>query len=79
MGSYSVNAYISNKAKDIKNTYPIAISLQDSIRAFNQTCSKIDMRVSKLVAKSKKEIQDLITLNINYNWSETLYNKLNYF
>ncbi len=72
MGSYTVNAYISNKAKDIKNTYPIAISLQDSIRAFNQTCSKIDNRIIKLVAKSKKEIQDLITNNINFNWSATL-------
>ena len=72
MGEYSANAYISNKARDIKNIYPVAISLQDSIRTFNQTCGKIDTRIIKLVAKSKKEIQDIIAANLSHNWGTTM-------
>ena len=72
MGEYTANAYISNKARDIKNIYPVAISLQDSIRTFNQTCSKIDTRIVKLVAKSKREIQEIISQNLSHNWGTTM-------
>ncbi len=67
---YSVNAFIVSKAMDMRVIYPHAISVQDSIRTFNQICTKIkhENRISKLIAKSKKDIQDLIAQNINMNW-----------
>lgn len=67
---YSVNAFIVSKAMDMRVIYPHAISIQDSIRTFNQICTKIknENRISKLIAKSKKDIQDLIAQNINMNW-----------
>lgn len=73
MGVYTINTFITNKANEIKNTYPVAISLQDSIRTFNQTTQRIDSRISKLVAKQKKEIQDLIGNNIlNTTWGNQI-------
>lgn len=68
MGIYSINTFIVNKASEIKTTYPVAISLQDSIRTFNQTTQKIDSRIAKLVAKQKKEIQDIIGNNMGSTW-----------
>ena len=69
MGVYTMNTFIISKANTIKSAYPIAISLQDSIRTFNQTIQRIDSRIAKLVAKQIKDIQDLIGAYINVQWS----------
>jgi dynein heavy chain 1 len=70
MGIFSMHALIVTRSNDIKTTYPMAILLQDSIRTFNQTCLKIrnEPRVTKLIARSKKEIQDLIGANMQSTW-----------
>ncbi len=71
---YSVNGFTVQKADDMKKIYPHAISLQDSIRTFNQICTKIknENRIAKLIAKSKKEIQELIEINFNLKWGDLL-------
>jgi len=70
MSTFPINNFIYNKANDFKNYYPHAISLQDSIRTFNNTCAKIkqENRIAKLVAKGKKDIQELIGTNIAATW-----------
>ena len=42
---------LTNTGKEVKQIYPYAVSLRESLHSFNQICSKLDPKVSKLVAQ----------------------------
>ena len=66
----SVNGIVINRSIENKGNYPYAIALQESFRAFQNSCSKIinDPRIEKLVAKQKKDILMQISEKYTYNW-----------
>ena len=66
----SVNGIVISRSMENKGNYPYAIALQESFRAFQNSCHKIknDPRIDKLVAKQKKDILTLISEKYTYNW-----------
>lgn len=53
-----------------KEMYPFAVSLQESIHSYNQISARIDDKIGKLVAESKKVVMSLIAEGFNLNWGE---------
>jgi dynein heavy chain 1 len=66
----TVNGIVVNRSVENKGNYPYAIALQESFRAFQNSCHKIknEPRIDKLVAKQKKDILTLISEKYTYNW-----------
>ena len=66
----SLNGIVINRAVENKGNYPYAIALQESFRAFQNSCHKIgnEPRIDKLVAKQKKDILTLISEKYTFNW-----------
>ena len=66
----NVNGIVINRSVENKGNYPYAIALQESFRAFQNSCHKIknDPRIEKLVAKQKKDILALINEKYTFNW-----------
>ena len=66
----NVNGIVINRSVENKGNYPYAIALQESFRAFQNSCHKIknDPRIDKLVAKQKKDILTLISEKYTFNW-----------
>ena len=65
-----LNGIVTTRALENKGNYPYAIALQESFRAFQNSCHKIknEPRIDKLVAKQKKDILVLISEKYTYNW-----------
>ena len=57
------------KSNEVQLIYPNALSLQDSLRTFNMISSKIDDRLSKLVASHRREVLTTITTGASITWS----------
>ena len=66
----ALNGIVVNRSVENKGNYPYAIALQESFRAFQNSCHKIknEPRIDKLVAKQKKDILTLISEKYTYNW-----------
>ena len=66
----SLNGIVINRSIENKVNYPYAIALQESFRAFQNSCFKIknEPRIDRLVAKQKKDILTLIQEKYNFNW-----------
>ena len=66
----SLNGIVINRAIENKGNYPYAIALQESFRAFQNSCNKIknEPRIEKLIAKQKKDILTLISEKYTFNW-----------
>jgi len=45
------------KSQDVQNLYPIAMSLQESLRTFEYTESRVRPEFAKLVAEVRQEAQ----------------------
>jgi dynein heavy chain 1 len=75
----NVSQLIISRSMENKGNYPFAIALQDAFKTFNNSCQKIknEQKIAKLIAKQKKDIQDLIQANISTTWSN--YPKLDRF
>lgn len=61
---------ITHHYKTFTEMYPFAVSLQESIHSYNQISAKIDDKVGKLVAESKKTVMNLITEGFTQSWGE---------
>ena len=48
---------ITLKSQEVQNLYPIATSIQESLRTFQYTNSKITDKFVKLVAQVKNDVQ----------------------
>jgi hypothetical protein len=44
------------KSNDAKTYYPFAVSLQEALRTYNQSCQKVGKDIEKLIAEHKKQI-----------------------
>ena len=66
----TLNGIVVNRSIENKGNYPYAIALQESFRAFQNSCYKIknEPRIDKLVAKQKKDILQLIQEKYTFNW-----------
>ena len=67
----NVSQIVVTRSIEHKGNYPYYIALQDAFRTFNSACQKIknEPRIAKLVAKPKRDIQDLISSNWGITWS----------
>ena len=54
----NINGIVVNRSIENKGNYPYAIALQESFRAFQNSCDKIknEPRIDRLIAKQKKDI-----------------------
>ena len=66
----NINGIVVNRSIENKGNYPYAIALQESFRAFQNSCLKIknEPRIDKLVAKQKKDILVQISEKYSQNW-----------
>lgn len=56
------------KSQDVQNLYPIAMSLQESLRTFEYTESRVAQHFAKLVAESRQQAQALMTRGLQIQW-----------
>ena len=56
------------KSQDVQNLYPIAMSLQESLRTFEYTESRVAPHFAKLVAESRQQAQALMTRGLQIQW-----------
>eukprot|EP00830_Metopus_es_P014592 TRINITY_DN3930_c0_g2_i1.p1 TRINITY_DN3930_c0_g2~~TRINITY_DN3930_c0_g2_i1.p1 ORF type:complete len:1285 (-),score=333.29 TRINITY_DN3930_c0_g2_i1:418-4179(-) len=68
---YKITYAVKKKAETAKAIYPKAVSLQEILKTFYQTNLLIDDRVSKLVAKIKGEMQNILKDCLKHTWSIT--------
>ena len=59
---------IAYKLNDLKLLYPVARSIQESLRTFNYTNSKVEDKFIKLVALKKNEAQKSLLEGLNIDW-----------
>ena len=65
-----INSFLKGRLIDYKSNYVNAIALQESFKAFHNSCDKInDPVIDKLVAKQKKDILTLISEKYTHTWS----------
>ena len=67
----NVSTIVISRSMENKTNYPFAIALGDAFRTFNNCCEKIksEPKITKLIAKQKRDIQDLIKNNVLTTWS----------
>jgi dynein heavy chain 1 len=67
----NVSTIVISRSMENKTNYPFAIALGDAFRTFNNCCEKIksEPKITKLIAKQKKDIQELIKNNVQTTWS----------
>jgi hypothetical protein len=63
-----LNYTITHHTRALSENYPFAVSLQESIYSFNQITAKIDGKIAKLVAQSKKTVMTCIADGFNTNF-----------
>ena len=63
---------ITHHARTLMEMYPFAVSLQESIYSFNQITAKVDNKIAKLVAQSKKTVMNCIAEGFNTFWGEKI-------
>jgi dynein heavy chain 1 len=61
------------KAQDVQNLYPIAMSLQESLRTFEYTESRVVPKFAKLVAESRLQAQQLMMRGLQSQWRSDTY------
>ncbi|KAI9339082.1 dynein heavy chain [Obelidium mucronatum] len=68
--NFRVPITVANVAKDAKRVYPFAVSLNETVRTYNQTVSKIDRHdnIAMLVAGYRKDVQSHIAKGIQLRW-----------
>ena len=66
-----ITPYIKTRLVGYKSNYINAIALQESFKAFHNSCNKIenDPVIDKLVAKQKRDILSLVKEKHNITWS----------
>ena len=67
-----LNYTITHHTRALAENYPYAVSLQESIYSFNQITAKIDDKIAKLVAQSKKQVMTSIAEGFHTNWGEKI-------
>lgn len=67
-----LNFSITHHTRALAENYPYAVSLQESIYSYNQITAKIDDKIAKLVAQSKKQVMSYIADGLNTNWGEKI-------
>ncbi len=67
----NISTIVISRSMENKTNYPFAISLGDTFRTFNDCCEKIKskLKIIKLIAKQKLDIQEFITKNVQTIWS----------
>ncbi|KAJ3385444.1 hypothetical protein HDU84_002244 [Entophlyctis sp. JEL0112] len=68
--NFRVPITIANVAKDAKRVYPFAVSLNETVRTYNQTISRIEKHetIAMLVAGYRKDVQSHIAKGIQLRW-----------
>ena len=56
------------RAQDVQNLFPIAVSLQESLRTFEQTDGRVDPKFAKLVAESRLQAQNNMMRGLSIQW-----------
>ena len=66
-----VPSIVVSRSMENKTNYPFAIALGDAFRTFNNCCEKIksEPKITKLIAKQKSDIQEIIKANVQTTWS----------
>jgi len=59
---------ITIKSAEVQNLYPFALSLQESLRTFSYVNSKVSDKILLLIAKVKKETQNLLFEGLELTW-----------
>ncbi|KAJ3372368.1 hypothetical protein HDU91_003796, partial [Kappamyces sp. JEL0680] len=67
---FPVPLQIQNIAKDSKRVYPFAVSLDETLRIYQKTLTRLegDERLALLVASYQKAIQDLLSKGLQLRW-----------
>ncbi|KAJ3101821.1 hypothetical protein HDU97_001047 [Phlyctochytrium planicorne] len=67
---YPVPLTVANVAKDAKRVYPFAVSLNETVRTYTQTISKVNKNpmIIPLVASYRKDVQTHISKGIQLRW-----------
>ena len=61
---------ITLKSQEVQNLYPIATSIQESLRTFQYTNSKITDKFVKLVAQVKNDVQQSLLEGLQLTWKQ---------
>ena len=56
------------KISDLKHLYPIVCSIQESLRTFNYTNSRVSDRILKLIADKKNAAQRAMLEGLSIEW-----------
>jgi len=56
------------RSQDVQNLYPIAMSLQESLRTFEYTESRVAPKFAKLVAESRLQAQRGMMRGLQIQW-----------
>lgn len=59
---------LTNTAKEVKQIYPYAMSLRESLYSFKQICAKVDGKVGKLVAQQRHDVLLAIQTGFGFTW-----------
>lgn len=66
--NFKVPKHISALSNRVKEVYPIAVSLRESIRSYTQASAKVTAQIAPLVASYKSEAQSLIHEGFGLRW-----------
>lgn len=69
ISNFKFNYSIKHHSDDVKVIYPYAVSLQESIHSYNQISSKIDEKMTPLVANYRWDIHTTLEKGMNNTWS----------
>ncbi|EAR94592.2 dynein heavy chain, cytoplasmic protein (macronuclear) [Tetrahymena thermophila SB210] len=64
---------LSYTAQQAKNIYPFAMSIQESIRSYNQISNHVDDKMKKLVASFRRGVHKQIRNGMQINWNGVIY------
>ena len=59
---------IQLRAQDVQHLYPIAMSLQESLRTFEYTENRVAPKFEKLVAECRKQAQEKMMRGLQIQW-----------
>ncbi|XP_074602445.1 dynein heavy chain, cytoplasmic isoform X2 [Brevipalpus obovatus] len=67
---FRVPIAISNKALQVNNMYPFAISLVQSVKSYERACERVEEKpsITLLVASMKKEVQNILCEGVSLLW-----------
>jgi methyltransferase-like protein len=70
-----VNYSIQYIADEVKANYPSVLALQESLHTYNQISSQMTENSAKIVARLRRDVQNIIVQGFNYLWTHKTHHK----